>query len=72
MKEFYESVFPSRELQLAGNNPVFFRVRVILTSRNDVFSEFNESLLTELPRDVHTYDSVDSVDINEDGTDHIP
>ena len=37
-----------------------------------MLSEFNESLLTELPRDVHTYDSVDSVDINEDGTDHIP
>lgn len=35
-------------------------------------AEFNESLLTKLLRDVHTYDSIDSVDINKDGTDHIP
>ena len=39
---------------------------------NSLFiSEFNESLLTRLPGDV-SYDSVDSVDMNEDGTDHIP
>ena len=72
MNDFYESVFPLGELQQARNNPVFFRDRVILTFRNDVVAEFNESLLTKLPGDVHTYDSVDSVDINEDGTDHIP
>ena len=35
-------------------------------------AEFNKSLLTKLPGDVHTYDSVDSIDINEDRTDHIP
>ena len=40
---------------------------------NSLFiSEFNESLLTKLPGDVHTYYSVDCVDMNEDGTDHIP
>ena len=72
MTEFYESVFPNQELQLAGDNPLFFRNRVILTFCNDVVSEFNESLLTKLPGDMHTYDSMDSVDSNEDGTDHIP
>ena len=72
MNDFYESVFPLGELQQARNNPVFFRDRVILTFCNNVVAEFNESLLTKLPGDVHTYDSVDSVDINEDGTDHIP
>ncbi len=72
MNDFYESVFPLGELQQARNNPVFFRDHVILTFRNDVVAEFNESLLTKLPGDVHTYDSVDSVDINEDRTDHIP
>lgn len=71
MTEFYASVFPNQELQLAGNNPLFFRDRVILTFRNDVISEFNESLLTKLPGDMHTYESMDSVDCNEDGTDHI-
>ena len=35
-------------------------------------AEFNESLLMKLPEEVHTYDSVDSVDINEDEIDHIP
>lgn len=34
--------------------------------------EFNESLLIKLSGDIHEYDSVDSVDINEDGIDHIP
>ena len=33
---------------------------------------FNKSLLMKLPGDVHTYNSVDSVDINQDETDHIP
>lgn len=70
--EFYEAVFTNHELQLTGNNPLFFRDRVILTFFNDVVFEFNESLLRLLPGDIHTYDSVDSVDGNEDGTDHIP
>ena len=35
-------------------------------------TEFNKSLLLKLPEDVHTYDSADIVDINEDETDHIP
>ena len=35
-------------------------------------AEFNYSLLMKLPGEVHIYDSVDSVDINEDETDHIP
>ena len=34
-------------------------------------AEFNEPLLMKLPEEVYTYDSVDSVDINEDETDHI-
>ena len=72
MNNFYKSVFSLRELQQAWNNPVFFRDRVILTFRNNVVVEFNESLLTKLPGDVHTYNFVDSMDINEDGTDHIP
>ena len=72
MNDFYNKVFPLEELQHAGNNPGFFRDRVILTFRNDVVAEFNESLLMKLPGEVHTYDSVDSVDINEDETDHIP
>ena len=72
MDDFYNMVFPLEELQHAGNNPGFFRDRVILTFRNDVVAEFNESLLMKLPGEVHTYDSVDSVDINEDETDHIP
>ena len=48
MTEFYELVFPNQELQLAGNNPLFFRDQVILTFCNNVVSEFNESLLTKL------------------------
>ena len=72
MNDCYESVFPVEELQQAGNNPGFFRDRIILTFRNDLVAEFNESLLMKLPGDVHTYDSVDSVDINQDETDHIP
>lgn len=35
-------------------------------------AEFNEFLLMKLPGEVHTYDSVDSVDINKDKTDYIP
>ena len=69
---FYKSVFPWEELQQAGNNPGFFRDRVILTFWNDVVAKFNKSLLIKLPGEVHTYDSVDSVDINEDETDHTP
>ena len=65
-------VLPNQELQLAGNNPVFFRDRVILTVCYDIVSEFNESLLTKLPGDVHTSKSVDSVNINEDGAGYIP
>ena len=65
-------VFPLEELQHAGNNPGFFRDRVILPFRNNVVAEFNESLLMKLPGEVHTYDSVDSDDINENETDHIP
>ena len=72
MDDFYNMVFPLEELQHAGNNPGFFRYCVILTFRNDVVAEFNESLLMKLLGEVHTYDFVDSVDINEDETDHIP
>ena len=72
MNDFYNSIFPQEELQRAGNNPGFFRDRVILTFRNDVVAEFNESLLLKLPGEIHTYDSIDTVDINEDKTDHIP
>ena len=35
-------------------------------------AEFNESLLMKLPGEIHIYDSVDSVDINQDKTDQIP
>ena len=35
-------------------------------------AEFNKSLLIKLPKEVHTYDSVNSVDVNKDRTDHIP
>ena len=65
-------MFILEELQHAGNNLGFFRDRVILTFRNNVVAEFNECLLIKLPREVNTYDSVDSMDVNEDGTDHIP
>ena len=34
--------------------------------------EFNKSLLTKLPGNVYIYDSIDSMDINKDRTDHIP
>ena len=70
--DFYNLVFPPEELQHAANNPGFFRDCVILTFRNNVVAEFNKSLLMKLPGKVHTYDSVDSVDINEGETDHIP
>ena len=72
MNDFTNSLFPQEELQQAENNFGFFRDRVILTFRNDVIAEFNESLLLKLPGEVNTYDSIDSVDINEDETDHIP
>lgn len=36
-----------------------------------MIAEFNESLLLKLCRDVHIYDSVNSVDINKYKTDHI-
>ena len=68
INDFYKSVFPLEELQQAENNPGFFRDRVILTFCNDVLAEFNESLLMKLSGDVYTYDSVDSVDINQDET----
>lgn len=71
MNEFYKSIFPQEELQQARNNPGFFWDWVILTFRNDVVAEFNKSLLTKLPGEVYTYDSVDSMDINKDETDHI-
>lgn len=45
---------------------------VICKKCNSLFiSEFNESLLTTLPGEVHIYDSIDCVDMNDDGTDHI-
>ena len=72
MNDFYNLIFPQEELQRAGNNPGFFQDCVILTFRNDVVAEFNESLLIKLPGEIHTYDSIDTVDINEDETDHIP
>ena len=72
MDDFYNLVFPLEKLRHAANNLGFFQDCVILTFRNDVVAEFNESLLMKLPGEVHTYDSVDSVDINEDETDHIP
>ena len=34
-------------------------------------AEFNKSLLIKLPGEVHIYDSIDSIDINKDETDHI-
>lgn len=34
-------------------------------------AEFNKSLLMKLPGELHTYDSIDNVDINEDETNHI-
>ena len=65
-------IFPLEELQHAGNNLGFFRDRFILTFRNDVVAEFNESLLMKLPGEIHTYNSIDSANIKEDETDHIP
>lgn len=35
-------------------------------------AEFNKSLLIKLLKDVHTYNSINSVDINKDRIDHIP
>ena len=70
--DVYNIIFLLEELQHAGNNSGFFWDRVILTFRNDVVAEFNKSLLMKLPRAVHTYNSVDNVDINEDKIDHIP
>lgn len=34
--------------------------------------EFNKSFLTKLSGDIHIYDSINSIDINKDGTNHIP
>ncbi len=49
----------------------FFQDCVILTFWNDVVVEFNKSLLIKLLREVHTYNFVDSIDINEDETNHL-
>ena len=35
-------------------------------------AKFNEFFLIKLPEKVHIYNSVESVDINKDRTDHIP
>lgn len=71
MNDFYESVFPLEELQQARNNLVFFRNCVILTFCNNLVAKFNKSLLAKLPEGIHTYNFVDNVDINKNGTDHI-
>lgn len=65
-------VFPLEELQDAENNPGLFRDSVILTFWNNVVAELNKSLLMKLPGNVHTYDFVNSININEDKIDHIP
>ena len=72
MDDFYNIVFPLKELQHAGNNPGFFQDCVILTFQNDVMAEFNKSFLMKLPGEIHIYDSIHTVDINKDETDHIP
>lgn len=35
-------------------------------------AEFNESFLIKLQTEVHTYNSINSIDINIDKTNHIP
>lgn len=57
---------------MAGNNPGFFGDYVILTFENDVVAEFNESLLIKLAKEIHTYDSIDTVNINKNKYDYIP
>lgn len=71
MNDFYNIVFFLEEVQYAGNNLGFFGNCVIHTFWNDVVPEFNESFLIKLPGEVHTYDSVNSVDVNENRIDHI-
>lgn len=72
INNFYNLVFPYEKFQQAGNNSGFFEDCAIFTFYNDVVTELNKSLLLKLLEEVHTYNFVDSVDINKDKTDHIP
>lgn len=71
MNDFYNMIFPLKELEYAGNYPGLFRDYIILTFWNDVLAEFNKSLLIELLGEIHIYDFIDNIDINEDNMDHI-
>ena len=72
MNDFYNMIFLLKELQHAGSNSSFFWDHIILTFRNDLVAKFNKSLLMKLLGEIYTYNFIDSVDINEDKTNHIP
>lgn len=65
-------IFLLEELQNARNNPGFFQDGVIFTFWKNVVAELNKSLLMKLPREIHTYHFVNSINMNKDKTDHIP
>lgn len=63
---FYSKSYNMLEITL-----VFFWNYVILTFWNNMVAEYNKSFLIKLQREIHTFNSVDSININENKTDHI-
>lgn len=58
-------------MQHTRNNTVFFENCIVLNFWNDVMAEFNESFLIKLLEEIHIYDPIDTIDINEDKINHM-
>lgn len=67
-----QTIFPNIELEDASENSTFFRDQAILTFRNDVLADYNQTLLGKLPEELHTYDSIDAVEDNAEKQQHLP
>lgn len=66
--DFYKPVYLRKKIQQARHNPCFFRDCLSLTYQDNLVAKLNKSLLMKLPKEVHIYNSVDSVDIKKNET----
>ena len=65
LDSFVDTVFPPDRMRQAHLDPGFFASRAILTLRNDIVADLNDSILNKLQGDSHILNSVDQI---ENGT----
>jgi hypothetical protein len=62
---FAETIYPIEQLCQVHQDPDFFIGRAILSPYNCKVDELNEMFLQQMEGEIHTFDSYDQADLNE-------